>query len=284
MTFTSGLFVRPDDDDNGASPVEARRALAGMFEQVGILTGLNVTGTGVWQYAVSSGVLASQRSTADGVMLFGNDASTNTPTVPGAPPSGSRIDIIYAFHNDVDNGNTDSLPQVLVASGLASGSPSPPAIPAGGVELARATVAADATNTSHENVTLSTANRPTALLRRAAKTSTTIVTTSHFTTNMLLRARGDEAYLSANITKDAAVSTVGAEVTIATNGTIPAALRPTEDKYALGFCFLAPGTEGHRVYPIRVSTGGGVFAYITTQSGSLPGNAVLRFELEWMVG
>lgn len=170
MTIRSGLFVRKDATQ-GTTPLEARIAQAGMFSSSGVLSGMLVTGRASWAYNVAAGSVVAQRSAADGVVLFANDSTAivgttgEGSTVPPAPATGSRIDIIYALHRDVDNGDADSQPLIAVASGTASGSPVAPTIPSGAVELARATVAAGATNTAHANVTRSYSNRPVAQIR-----------------------------------------------------------------------------------------------------------------------
>ncbi|MBZ2197283.1 hypothetical protein [Occultella gossypii] len=170
MAIFRGLFVRKDAT-RGTTPNEARKALAGLFDAFGVLVPGSVTGTAGWAYLVSSVTVAASRQPSDGAVLYGNYGAVTVgtngvgDTIPPAPGTGSRIDIIYALHRDVDNADADSEAIIAVASGTASGSPVAPSIPTGGVELARATVAAGATNTAHANVTISAANRPTARLR-----------------------------------------------------------------------------------------------------------------------
>lgn len=170
MTARRGLHVA-DANGEGADAIEARLALAGLFSSFGVLDGGTVSGRSSWAYNVAAAKIVSSRSAADGAVLFANDSTaivgTNGEgtTIPPAPGTGSRIDIIYVLHRDVDNGDASSLPVFGVASGIASGSPNPPSIPAGAVELARATLVAGATNTAHANVTISHAERPVARLR-----------------------------------------------------------------------------------------------------------------------
>lgn len=170
MTILQGLFVRKDDT-KGTTPVEARLALAGMFTATGVLDGLTVTGTAGWAYEVAAGSLVSSREPADGVVLFANDSPAvvgttgEGDTIPPAPLTGARIDIIYALHHDVDNADADSQATFGVASGDPSGSPVAPSIPTGAVELARAVVEAGATDTNHADVTITHTNTPRATLR-----------------------------------------------------------------------------------------------------------------------
>lgn len=163
MTIRSGLFVRADDT-KGTTPIEARQALEGIIPHGGVMDGLVVSGRSSWAYNVTAGHAAISKG-SDGVILFANDSAAvvgtdgEDDTVPPAPGTGARIDVIYVLHNDVDNADADSQPRFGVASGTASGSPVAPSIPSGAIELARATVAAGATNTAHANVTITHSQR-----------------------------------------------------------------------------------------------------------------------------
>jgi len=106
-----------------------------------------VTGTAGWAYSVDGGHVVTSKATVDGVAVWANDAARSV-SCSAAPGSGSRIDIIYAQHQDVDDGDADSVPIIDVAEGTASGSPSPPSLPTGATELARATVSAGNANTN----------------------------------------------------------------------------------------------------------------------------------------
>lgn len=165
MSVFRGLFIRRDGT-RGTQPAEARKALAGLLvpssalgARQGILAApgnpLQVTGTAGWQYSVNAGHLASSRSDADGAVLYGNDGTALTPAVAAAPGSGSRWDLIYLRHEDVEQGGGETSAATLgVVSGVASGTPVRPTLPAGAVLVAEALVAAFATSTSHANVTI----------------------------------------------------------------------------------------------------------------------------------
>lgn len=170
MTFQPGLFVRPwltnpDDPESvrGTGPGDARKALEALVPTSGVIDGLTVSGTTSWSYLVTAGHYAVNRPGA-GTIVAPNDGPVEIPTDP-APGTGSRIDIIYVKHNDPDQGDPDGLPYVAVAKGVASGTPAPPAIPAGALELARKTVAAGDTNTSMGAGILITAARTGARIR-----------------------------------------------------------------------------------------------------------------------
>lgn len=168
MPLFRGLFVRKDTT-RGTTPVEARKGLAGLFAPLGaagarpgLLSGGNIAGTSGWAYAVPAFHAVLSRGAADGVVLAGNDGPITASTDP-APATGSRIDIVYVRHADVDAGDPTSAPGVDVAKGVASGAPQAPALPVGALELARATVASTATSTQHAGVTITQTAQRTAL-------------------------------------------------------------------------------------------------------------------------
>lgn len=146
MGVTRPLFVRRDATA-GTGPAAARMALAGLLAapgagaggRAGVLGGLNVTGNAGWTYSVTSGHLDTSRSTSDGVAVWALDA-TGTLSTSVAPGSGSRVDIIYGLHHDIDGGDSDSLPVLGVAQGVAA--------PSGSVELARYTIPSGTSGTS----------------------------------------------------------------------------------------------------------------------------------------
>lgn len=168
MSLIRGLFVRKDAT-RGTTPVEARKALAGLLTPAGafgarpgVLSGFTVTGTTGWAYSISGGHIATSRGASDGVILAANDGAATTVTDP-APGTGGRIDIVWVKHSDVDAGDATSSNDFGVARGVVSGSPVAPALPVGATELARATVLAGATSTSHANVTITNTAQRTGL-------------------------------------------------------------------------------------------------------------------------
>lgn len=156
MSVLRGLFVRKDAT-RGTTPVEARNALAAIFPSAGVVDGLAVSGNaGDWHYSVAAGHAVTSRGGTDGVTILTVDGATDTPVVAAAPASGSRWDLIWIRHNDVDNGDADSDAVLGVTQGTASGSPTKPygSVPAGALVLAEAQVAAGATGTLHANVAI----------------------------------------------------------------------------------------------------------------------------------
>lgn len=168
MGLIRGLFVRKDGT-RGTSPVEARKALAGLITPAGafgarpgVLSGLTVTGTAGWAYSIAPGHLVTSRSVADGVVLSANDGAATISTSP-APGTGGRIDLIWVRHGDVDLGDATSENVFGVTQGTVSASPVVPALPAGAMELARATVMAGAASTNAAGGTLTNTAKRTGL-------------------------------------------------------------------------------------------------------------------------
>lgn len=161
MTVQRPLFTRRDAVQ-GTSPLAARLALAGLIAgpaagaRPGVLRGLEVSGTSGWNYQVAAGHLVTVKSAADGAALWALSAPVTVGT-SAAPASGSRIDIVYAAHNDIDHDDPDSSPVLDVAQGAPSGTPSAPSFPAGAIELRRFTIPSGATGT--QGGTSSDANR-----------------------------------------------------------------------------------------------------------------------------
>lgn len=162
MSVLRGLFVRKDST-RGTSPVEARVALAGLLTQngdlgvtPGVLSGGAVTGKTAWAYTVGAGHFVTSRSATDGAVLLATDGATDTPSVSAAPATGSRWDLIWIRHRDVENADPDSNAILGVTSGTSSGTPSKPygSVPAGALVLAEAQVSAGAANTADALVTI----------------------------------------------------------------------------------------------------------------------------------
>lgn len=162
MAVTRGLFVRKDST-RGTTPVEARVALAGLLTPSGdlgvtpgVISGGAVTGKTSWAYTVAGGHFVTTRSATDGAVLLATDGATDTPTVSAAPATGSRWDLVWIRHRDIENADPDSEAVLGVTSGTSSGSPSKPygSVPAGALVLAESQVSAGAANTADPLVTI----------------------------------------------------------------------------------------------------------------------------------
>ena len=78
------LGVPPDSKGAGCTPVEHRRAIQGLFENTGILYGLDVTGTSGLEYNVGAGAAVCQRNAEDGYSIAWSDGGRVTAPEGGA--------------------------------------------------------------------------------------------------------------------------------------------------------------------------------------------------------
>lgn len=155
MALLRGLFARKDAT-RGTTPIEARQALSGLLSLPttgGVLRGMQVTGTDGWAYRVAAGVVTFVRGAGDGVIVSANDSATSVGTDP-APSTGSRWDLIWARHLDVDAGDPSSEPMFGVTSSTAAGTPSKPynAVPAGATVLAEALMPASSLSAANASI------------------------------------------------------------------------------------------------------------------------------------
>lgn len=159
MTVSRGLWV-PLNGTAGTTDVEARLADAALFAEnspgvprSGLLNPptLVVTGTGTMNYSIAPCKPVNARTVGEGVYRWSIDGATTVPTT-AAPGSNSRIDIIWTKQNDLAKGDADNMAIAGVSQGVAAAVPSPPVIPTGAVELARATVPALVTGTSSASI------------------------------------------------------------------------------------------------------------------------------------
>lgn len=113
-----------------------------------------VTGTATMNVSVAAFSAVARRDS--GVVLLANDGPTNV-LIGTAPVANSRIDLIAARQNDssatVSAPDANNTPLLYVIPGTASGSPTPPALPDGSVEVGRVTVSAGNTNTNSMVIT-----------------------------------------------------------------------------------------------------------------------------------
>lgn len=169
MTINRGLFVK-QNGDVGTTPVDARRALAGLFAEnapgaprTGLLEPAStsvVTGTANMSYNVSAFQAVVQRAATEGVYLFSGTGVTNVPTT-AAPGTDKRYDLIWVKQNDLEKSDTlggvlDNSALVGVVQGSVAASPAKPyvGVPDGAYVIAEALVSAGATATNGALVTI----------------------------------------------------------------------------------------------------------------------------------
>lgn len=112
---------------------------------------------------VAQAPLVASRNVGDGAVVFTNDGTTAV-TIPAAPGSNSRLDVIWARHQDDTAGDVAGLASPIfgVTSGSAAASPTEPAIPTGAVKLAVLRIYAGTTATNGGANTLTQAFQMTA--------------------------------------------------------------------------------------------------------------------------
>lgn len=169
MTVNRGLFVK-QLGAVGTSPLEARRALAGLFVEnspgtprSGLLepaTPTLVSGTANMSYDIGACVAVVNRSATEGVYLFGLHGTTNVPTT-AAPGTDKRWDLIWIKQNDPEKSDTvaSALSNTGIAGvvqGTAAIVPAKPTsgVPAGALVVGEALVSAGATATNQASVTI----------------------------------------------------------------------------------------------------------------------------------
>lgn len=117
--------------------------------------------TAPMRVAVAKAGLVTQRVAGDGVARWTNDGSVFvTVTKPG---SNSWYVVVWAKHNDDDNGDANNLPEIGTTTGSAAASPSVPSIPAGATELARVLIPSTATSTQSGGVVITNTYQMTAM-------------------------------------------------------------------------------------------------------------------------
>lgn len=162
MTVNRGLWVPINTGNVGTTEVEARLADAALFEsnngadpRSGLLgqgAATVVTGRADMSYDIAACSPVINRAAGEGVYRFSATGVTNIATT-AAPAANSRIDIIWLKQNDQSKTDANNLAVAGVTQGAVAASPVAPAIPAGALELARATVGPNITGTNAAAIT-----------------------------------------------------------------------------------------------------------------------------------
>lgn len=164
MAGSKGLFVRQQNTGTAeapvwvaTTPVEARRALGGLFIQnapgiprSGLVSPPDtvVTGTAGMSYALAGVNAVVNRTTDEGVYDFAFTGTTTVATTV-APGADSRYDLIWVKQNDIEKGDPDNLVYLGVTQGTASSSPARPtgSVPSGALVVGEARIYAGTTAT-----------------------------------------------------------------------------------------------------------------------------------------
>ena len=144
------LGIRNNGSD-GTTPLALRLALAALFPQAGILSGLSVKGSSSLAYSVASGVAVCTRGAGDGSALA-TVAAGSTPAVAANGTGYPRIDAVWVAAHDRDQGDADNHVTLGVTQGTAAASPARPSVPTYATVLAYMRLPAGATTTAQATV------------------------------------------------------------------------------------------------------------------------------------
>lgn len=136
---------------DGTTPLALRLALAALFPQAGILSGLSVRGSSSLAYSVASGVAVCTRGAGDGSTLA-TVAAGSTPAVAANGTGYPRIDAVWVAAHDRDQGDADNHVTLGVTQGTAAASPARPSVPTYATVLAYMRLPAGATTTAQATV------------------------------------------------------------------------------------------------------------------------------------
>jgi hypothetical protein len=150
MTTGLGINAMPNPDDAGESlgrlPRDERRVIAAQFPNTGVLnTPTIATSASALTYTVGSNVVVASRGVSDGSTIFPVDEATVTIAATAGNP---RIDVIYAYQHDYEQGDADNKSGYGVVQGTASASPTEPDVPANTQRVAAMRLPANASTTT----------------------------------------------------------------------------------------------------------------------------------------
>lgn len=150
MAENVALGVRNSGAD-GTTPLALRLALAALFPQSGILSGLGVSGSSSLAYSVAAGVAVCTRGAGDGSTIA-PVAAGSTPAVAANGTGYPRIDAVWVTAHDLDQGDSDNHVALGVTQGTAAASPARPTAPTYATVLAYMRLPAGATTTAQATV------------------------------------------------------------------------------------------------------------------------------------
>ena len=143
--MTTALGVAPVDGV-GVDPLTHRRIIRALWQNPGILTGLQVSGRADLRYDVSAGAAVCTRGEADGYTIAYWPGG-QTPAVKAGDPSLPRIDRIWIRSNDRTQKDATNQVEIGVTQGTPAATPSAPATPVGCMRIIDMMIPAGATST-----------------------------------------------------------------------------------------------------------------------------------------
>lgn len=147
MAETTALGIAQSSDGQGVTPITHRRIIGAEWPNVGIVSGLEVSGRADLSYDVSAGCAVCSRGGSDGSTMAYWEGGAAGPVSSG-DPANPRIDVVWIRANDLQQGDPDNLVHVGVTEGTPSPSPVAPSVPAGCTPLIENVMPAGATSTS----------------------------------------------------------------------------------------------------------------------------------------
>lgn len=149
MVARTGLFVKPlpTTPAQGTSPTDGRLVLGGLFGTAGgcIAGGVFTPSATQMQVTIGASVWRIPDPT-NAAAVFLSPADADLFTFSAGPPSGSRIDVLWVKQNNYENSDANSRLTYGVTAGIASATPTAPALLAGQLKLGQLTVPAGASN------------------------------------------------------------------------------------------------------------------------------------------
>lgn len=145
-----------NDGTTGTTAQDYRLITGSLYQNVGVLSGLGVTGTSSAAYSVAAGVAVCSRGSSDGKTIAYWPGGTVATTANSA--GNPRIDSVYITAHDLSQGDSDNLVTLGVVSGTAAATPAAPTLPTGATLLAQMKVPASATTTASASKVVGAAN------------------------------------------------------------------------------------------------------------------------------
>ena len=135
----------------GTTAQDYRLIMGALYQNAGIISGLEVTGGSSMAYTVASGVAVCTRGASDGKTLaYWPGGSVAAAANSGGNP---RIDSIYLIAHDLSHGDADNAVTVGVAQGTPAAAPTAPTLPTGATLIDTMSVPAGATTTAQASST-----------------------------------------------------------------------------------------------------------------------------------
>jgi len=140
-------IVNSDASVTGTDALQLRNIIKSRFNNIGIVSGLTVTGRSDLKYNVSAGVAVCSRGTSDGY-TEAYYAGGTTDAVSAGDASNPRIDLVYILPHDKTQGDSDNQVVVGVVQGTPAASPKKPSAPSGATVLSVMRMESGATTTA----------------------------------------------------------------------------------------------------------------------------------------